>query len=73
MADVQFTITIPEAQAERVLAALARRFRYDPETDGPRGQFVKAKIIHTLKRMVRGQEVRDAQEAAEGNSIPDIT
>ncbi len=73
MADTTFTITIPEAQAERVLDALAKRFRYDPETHGPKGAYVKSMIIHTLKRMVRGQEVRDAQDAAESNSIPDIS
>ena len=53
------TITIADEHLERVLTALATRFGYNPAEDGPRGAFVKAKIVQMLKQFVLRQEQDD--------------
>jgi hypothetical protein len=58
------TITIPEAQTDRVLAPYAMLYGYIPETDGALVDFVKAQIIKQIKATVIDYESRPAAKDA---------
>jgi hypothetical protein len=61
MADVTFTITIPDAHKERVLTALSRRF----EISGPnRAAKITQKIRNQIRRWVQADEAEQARQAA---------
>lgn len=59
------TITIPDAVAPRALNALAAYFKYDPNSETPKVEFVKGEIAALIKRLVVYQETQTAAKAAE--------
>lgn len=50
------TITIPDAQATRVINALCAAGDYNAETDGPKAAFAKTQVIRWIKNMVLSVE-----------------
>lgn len=71
MADVQFTLTIPEAQKDRVIDALCYSWDYPVnKQDGEaKASFVKRMIINSIRRKVIIAEKHQAGL----NPAPDIT
>ena len=62
---MQLTITIPDAVAARIFDALAKRFLYNPATDGTKAQFAKAVLIRYIKDMVKATEREAIYQTAE--------
>ncbi len=66
--------TVPDAEVQRVLDAVAGSYGYNPAKDGTKGQFTKKYIVNFLKRTVKGYESSLAAKAAAGsvNAGPDV-
>lgn len=65
MADLNVTLTIPDAWVNRVLNALCARGGYiDEATNGPKPAFAKAQLIKDLKKVVRVYEANSASKTA---------
>ncbi len=63
------SISIPDAQAVRVVNKFALRMGYQSEVDGvnnpeTKNQFLKRKIIEFVQQAVRAQELEEAEIAA---------
>jgi hypothetical protein len=65
----QVTLNVPDAAID----ALARKYGYDPATDGVKGAFVKAKVIQGLKTEVKEYLDYEARAALVPTPEPDIT
>lgn len=61
---MDITLTIPDADLQRVLDAVAGSFGYNPATDGTKGQFTKKYVINFLKRTTKGYEANLAANSA---------
>lgn len=59
------SITIPDAQVDRVNAAFADQFSYNAATDGTPSQFTKAQVIKFMKNVLKASEGRTAKNTAE--------
>ena len=70
----QLIITINDAQAQRVVDAVAGSFGYNPATDGTKEQFSKAYIVKTLKAITKNYEANLASSSAASavQSQPDV-
>jgi hypothetical protein len=66
------TITIPDAQAQRVLDAIARRHGWDPGGAVTKAQFARNVIANFIKRSVNEQERQDILNAADVTD-PDVS
>ena len=69
----QLTITIPDAQAPRVLAAFAALHGYDPATGETQQDFMRRMLIAYLKTTVMRFEGQQAENAAIAAVATEIT
>jgi hypothetical protein len=58
------TLNIPDAQAQRVLDAVADRFGWTPDLGVTKAAFTKQQVAEWLKRLVVEYERRVAMDAA---------
>ena len=77
MADTKFTITIPEAQATRVLEGVAGQHGYQDTIDeSPNPQtkksFIKEKLVYWVKANVKSYEANLNAETARLAAIQDV-
>jgi len=66
--------TIPDAEVQRVIDAVAGSFGYNPATDGTKGQFTKQHVVKFLKQTTKNYEANQAANVAARaiQSQPDV-
>lgn len=66
------SITVPDAQVNRVLDAFAGTFDYNADTDGTKAQFARAQVAKFAKDIVKSYEAHIAAETARLDAIEDV-
>ena len=61
---MRFPIDIPDAQAPRILDALASYYGYNAERDGSKAQFVRQCLTNYIKAIVSDVEGESAAQSA---------
>lgn len=61
----QLTITIPDADLNRILDAFANQFNYNSATDGTKAQFARTQVIRFIRTTVKDSEGKAAKAAVD--------
>ena len=59
----ELCITIPDAKVTRVQDGVCGQYSYDPNTDGTKNAFIKAKVRQFLRDTVLAYEYEQSKEA----------
>lgn len=65
----ELCITIPDAKVTRVQDGVCGQYDYDPNTDGTKNAFVKAKVRQFLRETVLAYEYEQSKESISLESL----